>query len=309
MFWISAALILLIVFVALFPGLFTQTPPNNDCQLANSNGGPADGHPLGFTKQGCDIYSRIIHGTSTSLVGRPHRDAHRRDRSASSSAPSRASTAAGSTRCSRASATSSSRSPTSSRPSSSCRCSRAVPQRLGHLARDRLLRVAVHGARAAIRDPAGEELRLRDGVRRRSASRGSRIMLRPRAAELDRAGHRHHDDLRSRRRSSPRRRCRSSASACRRAIDVVGQRHRARRRPTLRTAPQALIYPSIALSVTVLRVHHARRGHPRRARPEGEGPPMTEITTRPTCRCSAGHETSRSAFSTQDGLVHGRRTA
>jgi len=67
MFWISAALIVLVVVVALFPGLFTQTPPNSDCQLSNSNGGPAPGHPLGFTRQGCDIYSRIIHGTSTSL--------------------------------------------------------------------------------------------------------------------------------------------------------------------------------------------------------------------------------------------------
>ncbi|HEU4756201.1 MAG TPA: ABC transporter permease [Agromyces sp.] len=67
MFWISAALILIVVIVALFPGWFTQVPPNNDCQLANSNGGPQPGHPLGFTRQGCDIYSRIIHGTSTSL--------------------------------------------------------------------------------------------------------------------------------------------------------------------------------------------------------------------------------------------------
>ncbi|UOE45636.1 ABC transporter permease [Agromyces larvae] len=67
MFWISAVIIVVVVIVALFPGLFTQTPPNNDCQLANSNGGPAPGHPLGFTRQGCDIYSRIIHGTSTSL--------------------------------------------------------------------------------------------------------------------------------------------------------------------------------------------------------------------------------------------------
>ncbi|QAY73564.1 ABC transporter permease [Agromyces protaetiae] len=67
MFWISAILIVLVVIVALFPGLFTQTPPNNDCQLSNSNAGPTAGHPLGFTRQGCDIYSRIIHGTSTSL--------------------------------------------------------------------------------------------------------------------------------------------------------------------------------------------------------------------------------------------------
>ncbi|MEG1391605.1 MAG: ABC transporter permease, partial [Aurantimicrobium sp.] len=37
------------------------------CLLANSNAGPTAGHPLGFTRQGCDVYSRIIHGTSTSL--------------------------------------------------------------------------------------------------------------------------------------------------------------------------------------------------------------------------------------------------
>jgi oligopeptide transport system permease protein len=66
-FWISSLLILLVIVVALFPGLFTQTPPNNQCFLAHSNGAPAAGHPLGFNKQGCDVYSRIIHGTSTSL--------------------------------------------------------------------------------------------------------------------------------------------------------------------------------------------------------------------------------------------------
>lgn len=67
MFWISAAIILLVVLVALFPGVFTQVAPNNDCQLANSNGGPTGEHILGFTKQGCDVFSRIVHGTSTSL--------------------------------------------------------------------------------------------------------------------------------------------------------------------------------------------------------------------------------------------------
>ncbi|NQX11315.1 ABC transporter permease [Microbacteriaceae bacterium VKM Ac-2855] len=68
MFWISGVLILLVICVALFPFLFTQTAPNNDCQLANSNGGPTSGHILGFTKQGCDVYARIIYGTSTSLT-------------------------------------------------------------------------------------------------------------------------------------------------------------------------------------------------------------------------------------------------
>lgn len=67
MFYISGALILLVALVALFPGLFTSVSPDSNCLLANSNGGPTEGHPLGFTRQGCDVYSRIIHGTSTSL--------------------------------------------------------------------------------------------------------------------------------------------------------------------------------------------------------------------------------------------------
>jgi len=68
MFWISSVLILFIVFVALFPGVFTQVSPNTDCQLAVSNGAPSAGHPLGFTRQGCDVYSRIIFGTQASLT-------------------------------------------------------------------------------------------------------------------------------------------------------------------------------------------------------------------------------------------------
>lgn len=67
MFYISGVLILLVTLVALFPTLFTQVPPDLDCQLSNSNGPPAPGHILGYTKQGCDIFSRIVHGTSTSL--------------------------------------------------------------------------------------------------------------------------------------------------------------------------------------------------------------------------------------------------
>lgn len=68
LFWISSFLILVLLIVALFPWLFTSTPPNNECFLSNSHGGPTEGHPLGFTKQGCDVYSRIIYGASTSLA-------------------------------------------------------------------------------------------------------------------------------------------------------------------------------------------------------------------------------------------------
>lgn len=66
MFWISAVIILLVVLVSLFPTLFTQVDPR-ECLLSRSNQGPVSGHPLGFNKQGCDIYSRMIHGTSTSV--------------------------------------------------------------------------------------------------------------------------------------------------------------------------------------------------------------------------------------------------
>ncbi|MDQ0690251.1 ABC transporter permease [Arthrobacter sp. W4I7] len=67
LFIISALLILMLIVVALFPGLFSSVPPNEGCELANSEGGPAAGHPFGFTFQGCDIYSRVIHGTQASL--------------------------------------------------------------------------------------------------------------------------------------------------------------------------------------------------------------------------------------------------
>jgi oligopeptide transport system permease protein len=67
-FWIALAVLFVVVLMAIWPTLFTQTPPNDECFLANSNGGPAPGHPLGFTFQGCDIWARIVWGARTSLV-------------------------------------------------------------------------------------------------------------------------------------------------------------------------------------------------------------------------------------------------
>jgi oligopeptide transport system permease protein len=66
-FWISLLIVFVVLVMAIFPTLFTQTPPNNDCQLANSDAGPAAGHPLGFTFQGCDIWARIVWGSRTSV--------------------------------------------------------------------------------------------------------------------------------------------------------------------------------------------------------------------------------------------------
>src|SRR5512141_2951035 len=66
-FWISSSLIVLIVLVALFPSVFAHADPRA-CDLGNSNDGPQAGHPLGFTRQGCDIYARVIFGTQASVT-------------------------------------------------------------------------------------------------------------------------------------------------------------------------------------------------------------------------------------------------
>lgn len=68
LFWISLLLVAIIVLMAAWPTLFTHTPPNDQCSLGVSNAGPAAGHPLGYTFQGCDIWARIVWGSQTSLT-------------------------------------------------------------------------------------------------------------------------------------------------------------------------------------------------------------------------------------------------
>lgn len=67
LFWIASVLILLVVLVALFPQLFTSVDPSH-ADLAKSNGAAEDGHPLGFTKQGYDVYARVIYGARASVL-------------------------------------------------------------------------------------------------------------------------------------------------------------------------------------------------------------------------------------------------
>ena len=68
LFWFSVVLALFFIVMALWPTLFTATSPVDNCQLGDSNAGPADGHPLGFTFLGCDIWARIVWGAQTSLA-------------------------------------------------------------------------------------------------------------------------------------------------------------------------------------------------------------------------------------------------
>lgn len=66
-FLISAFLILLIIVVMAWPGLFTSVDPTH-CTLDRSLNGPRSGHPFGFDKQGCDIFARVIHGARASVA-------------------------------------------------------------------------------------------------------------------------------------------------------------------------------------------------------------------------------------------------
>ncbi|WP_062209067.1 ABC transporter permease [Demequina oxidasica] len=68
LFYAAVAMVLLVTVMALWPTLFTDVPPNSDCSLSNSNGGAVAGHPMGFTRQGCDIYARVVWGARTSLA-------------------------------------------------------------------------------------------------------------------------------------------------------------------------------------------------------------------------------------------------
>jgi oligopeptide transport system permease protein len=66
LFIVSSVIILLLLVVAVFPGLFASKSPTF-CELQNSLAGSRSGHPFGFDNQGCDIYSRVIHGARASV--------------------------------------------------------------------------------------------------------------------------------------------------------------------------------------------------------------------------------------------------
>jgi len=68
LFWFSSVLIVFILVVAIFPDLFSRVSPNTGCLLPDSNSGPEAGHPFGFTRQGCDVYSRVVHGAQASIL-------------------------------------------------------------------------------------------------------------------------------------------------------------------------------------------------------------------------------------------------
>ncbi|MGW4339870.1 ABC transporter permease [Rhodococcus koreensis] len=67
LFLVASVIIVVVIAVAAFPDVFTSTDPRF-CDLAFSMQGPSAGHWFGFDKQGCDIYSRTIHGARASVL-------------------------------------------------------------------------------------------------------------------------------------------------------------------------------------------------------------------------------------------------
>jgi oligopeptide transport system permease protein len=66
-FVISAVIIIVMVVMAAFPTLFTSVDPRQ-CSLLNALQPPSAEHWFGFDLQGCDYYSRTIHGARNSVA-------------------------------------------------------------------------------------------------------------------------------------------------------------------------------------------------------------------------------------------------
>jgi oligopeptide transport system permease protein len=66
-FWSSCTLIVILVVMAAFPGLFTHVDPAS-CQAARARISPSAHAWFGYDVQGCDVYARTIYGARASMV-------------------------------------------------------------------------------------------------------------------------------------------------------------------------------------------------------------------------------------------------
>ncbi|MDT3398076.1 ABC transporter permease [Streptomyces sp. B1866] len=73
MFWISSVLLVLLVMIAAFPGLFTGTDPRHADLTNHFLTGPEYGHLFqsdwfGYDNQGRSVYARVVYGTRASVL-------------------------------------------------------------------------------------------------------------------------------------------------------------------------------------------------------------------------------------------------
>jgi len=67
LFWVSAAILVLVSAVAVAPGLFAHADPT-DCTLDRSLAPPGPHAWFGYDFQGCDVFARTVYGTRSSLA-------------------------------------------------------------------------------------------------------------------------------------------------------------------------------------------------------------------------------------------------
>jgi ABC-type dipeptide/oligopeptide/nickel transport system permease subunit len=67
LFLLSALIVAVVIVMAFFPSLFTDTNPRA-CSLSNSLGRPQPGHPFGYDLLGCDYYAQTIYGARASIA-------------------------------------------------------------------------------------------------------------------------------------------------------------------------------------------------------------------------------------------------
>jgi oligopeptide transport system permease protein len=71
-FWISAVLLVGVLFMVLFPGLIASEEATSSltggCQLANSKLPPSSEYKLGTDQQGCDVYALSVFGARPSVA-------------------------------------------------------------------------------------------------------------------------------------------------------------------------------------------------------------------------------------------------
>lgn len=72
-FWIGGVLVAAFVVMAVWPAVIAGLFGNGDpaaCDLSNSRVGPGTepGHPLGFSVQGCDLFTTVVYGARNSVI-------------------------------------------------------------------------------------------------------------------------------------------------------------------------------------------------------------------------------------------------
>lgn len=66
LFLVSLLVVAVVIVMAYFPSLFTNTDPRA-CDLSRSLGRPQAGAPFGYDLQGCDYYAQVVYGAEASI--------------------------------------------------------------------------------------------------------------------------------------------------------------------------------------------------------------------------------------------------